>query len=161
MELPAKQGAFSLPPTHPPTHQPTHPGAVLSHGNLIANAAGTRALLDGYTAGDRHISYLPLAHIYERNNLTVRGRDFVVLPCASWSCGRCLPRAWGKGVAAGRLSSPGRGPLFFVDRLPSGFLPGDVRVDRHISYLPLAHIYERNNLRVGAVVLSWGFDCVR
>jgi hypothetical protein len=44
---------------------------VLSHGNLIADAAGTCALLDDWQPGDRHISYLPLAHIYERNNMTV------------------------------------------------------------------------------------------
>lgn len=47
------------------------PGAMLSHANLIADAAGTAALLESFTPGDRHISYLPLAHIYERNNLTM------------------------------------------------------------------------------------------
>ena len=44
---------------------------MLSHANLIADAAGTAALLEAFTPGDRHISYLPLAHIYERNNLTM------------------------------------------------------------------------------------------
>ena len=42
-------------------------GVVLTHGNLIANAAG----LEGYTEllpTDTYISYLPLAHIYERIN---------------------------------------------------------------------------------------------
>jgi acyl-CoA synthetase (AMP-forming)/AMP-acid ligase II len=46
-------------------------GAVLTHANLIADAAGTCALLTDWNPGDRHISYLPLAHIYERNNVTV------------------------------------------------------------------------------------------
>jgi long-chain acyl-CoA synthetase len=44
---------------------------MLTHSNLIADAAGTAALLDEFQPGDRHISYLPLAHIYERNNMTV------------------------------------------------------------------------------------------
>jgi hypothetical protein len=57
------------PPTHPPTKHP--PGVVLTHANLIADAAGTCALVDDWQPGDRHISYLPLAHIYERNNMTV------------------------------------------------------------------------------------------
>lgn len=44
-------------------------GAVLTHGNLIASAAGSSVALIKWTPGDRHISYLPLAHIYERVNL--------------------------------------------------------------------------------------------
>lgn len=44
-------------------------GAVLTHGALIANSAGTVALLTEWAVGDRHLSYLPLAHIYERVNL--------------------------------------------------------------------------------------------
>jgi long-chain acyl-CoA synthetase len=49
-------------------------GAVLTHGNLIASAAGTvTAVLSNATAGDRHICYLPLAHIYERINLVRAG----------------------------------------------------------------------------------------
>jgi hypothetical protein len=44
---------------------------MLSHANLIADAAGTAALLEDFQPGNRHISYLPLAHIYERNNMTV------------------------------------------------------------------------------------------
>eukprot|EP00197_Chlamydomonas_leiostraca_P002909 CAMPEP_0202857292 /NCGR_PEP_ID=MMETSP1391-20130828/295_1 /ASSEMBLY_ACC=CAM_ASM_000867 /TAXON_ID=1034604 /ORGANISM="Chlamydomonas leiostraca, Strain SAG 11-49" /LENGTH=690 /DNA_ID=CAMNT_0049536077 /DNA_START=146 /DNA_END=2218 /DNA_ORIENTATION=- len=44
-------------------------GAVLSHNNLIASSAGTCSVLDRWDAGDRHICYLPLAHIYERVNL--------------------------------------------------------------------------------------------
>lgn len=42
---------------------------MLSHANLIANSAGTCLLLSEWTVGDRHISYLPLAHIYERVNM--------------------------------------------------------------------------------------------
>ncbi|KAF6256258.1 hypothetical protein COO60DRAFT_1530236 [Scenedesmus sp. NREL 46B-D3] len=78
----------SLGRRHPRAHVPPRPsdvaticytsgttgtpkGAVLSHGNLIADAAGTCELLDDWQPGDRHISYLPLAHIYERNNMTV------------------------------------------------------------------------------------------
>lgn len=49
-------------------------GAVLLHSNLIANAAGTAALLVKWQPGDRHISYLPLAHIYERVNLVLATR---------------------------------------------------------------------------------------
>ncbi|KAK9909434.1 hypothetical protein WJX75_002244 [Coccomyxa subellipsoidea] len=43
-------------------------GAILSHANLIADAAGSNTLLNAQP-GDRHISYLPLAHIYERVTL--------------------------------------------------------------------------------------------
>ncbi|KAJ9550522.1 hypothetical protein OSB04_014567 [Centaurea solstitialis] len=40
-------------------------GAVLSHENLIANVAGQSLRMKFYPS-DIHISYLPLAHIYER-----------------------------------------------------------------------------------------------
>lgn len=40
-------------------------GAVLTHANMIANSAGTMFVIP-LKVGDRHISYLPLAHIYER-----------------------------------------------------------------------------------------------
>ena len=40
-------------------------GAMLTHSNLISNSAATVPFL-GIGPGDRHISYLPLAHIYER-----------------------------------------------------------------------------------------------
>mmetsp|Transcript_22844 Transcript_22844/g.58572 ORF Transcript_22844/g.58572 Transcript_22844/m.58572 type:complete len:707 (+) Transcript_22844:279-2399(+) len=40
-------------------------GAILTHGNLIAGAAGN-ASNSHIGPGDRHMSYLPLAHIYER-----------------------------------------------------------------------------------------------
>ncbi|BDA42483.1 Long-chain-fatty-acid-CoA ligase 1 [Coccomyxa sp. Obi] len=43
-------------------------GAILSHANLIADAAGSNTILNAQP-GDRHISYLPLAHIYERVTL--------------------------------------------------------------------------------------------
>ena len=47
---------------------------MLTHANLIANAAGTATLLSESSPGDRHLSYLPLAHIYERVNVVlVRG----------------------------------------------------------------------------------------
>ncbi|KAK3139306.1 hypothetical protein QOZ80_5AG0381100 [Eleusine coracana subsp. coracana] len=42
-------------------------GAVLCHENLIANAAGS-SLNVKFFSSDVHISYLPLAHIYERIN---------------------------------------------------------------------------------------------
>jgi len=42
---------------------------VLTHGALIANSAGTVSMLSRWAVGDRHLSYLPLAHIYERVNL--------------------------------------------------------------------------------------------
>lgn len=45
----------------------TPKGAVLSHGNLIANLAGGSLEIKFYPS-DVYISYLPLAHIYERAN---------------------------------------------------------------------------------------------
>ncbi|TVU26988.1 hypothetical protein EJB05_29566, partial [Eragrostis curvula] len=42
-------------------------GVVLSHDNLIANAAGSSLDVKFYSS-DVYISYLPLAHIYERMN---------------------------------------------------------------------------------------------
>lgn len=45
----------------------TPKGAVLSHGNLIANVAGASWTITLYPS-DLYISYLPLAHIYERAN---------------------------------------------------------------------------------------------
>ncbi|KAG6726716.1 hypothetical protein I3842_02G094400 [Carya illinoinensis] len=45
----------------------TPKGAVLTHGNLIANVAGT-SLINKFYPSDVYISYLPLAHIYERAN---------------------------------------------------------------------------------------------
>lgn len=54
----------------PTYHLTSVAGALLSHANLIANSAGTAAVLGTlWTAGDRHLSYLPLAHIYERVNI--------------------------------------------------------------------------------------------
>ncbi|PWA65219.1 long-chain acyl-CoA synthetase 6 [Artemisia annua] len=44
----------------------TPKGAVLSHGNMVANVAGLTIGMDLYPS-DVHISYLPLAHIYERS----------------------------------------------------------------------------------------------
>ncbi|KAH6821639.1 long-chain acyl-CoA synthetase 7 [Perilla frutescens var. hirtella] len=43
----------------------TPKGAMLSHGNLIANVAGSSMSIKLYPS-DLYISYLPLAHIYER-----------------------------------------------------------------------------------------------
>ncbi|KAF5736849.1 Long chain acyl-CoA synthetase 7 [Tripterygium wilfordii] len=45
----------------------TPKGAVLSHGNMIANVAGASFVMK-YNSSDVYISYLPLAHIYERAN---------------------------------------------------------------------------------------------
>ncbi|GMY27461.1 long chain acyl-CoA synthetase 6, peroxisomal-like [Fagus crenata] len=45
----------------------TPKGAVLTHGNLIANVAGSSFTVKFYPS-DVYISYLPLAHIYERAN---------------------------------------------------------------------------------------------
>lgn len=44
-------------------------GVVLTHANLIANAAGNAEISLAWPAGSRHISYLPLAHIFERKNI--------------------------------------------------------------------------------------------
>ncbi|KAK1380085.1 Long-chain-fatty-acid--CoA ligase [Heracleum sosnowskyi] len=45
----------------------TPKGVVLSHGNLIANVAGSTFSMQ-FVPSDIYISYLPLAHIYERFN---------------------------------------------------------------------------------------------
>ncbi|KAF5738628.1 Acyl-CoA synthetase [Tripterygium wilfordii] len=45
----------------------TPKGAVLSHENLIANVAGATFSMK-FNSSDVYISYLPLAHIYERAN---------------------------------------------------------------------------------------------
>eukprot|EP00262_Sarcandra_glabra_P017290 TRINITY_DN5870_c0_g2_i1.p1 TRINITY_DN5870_c0_g2~~TRINITY_DN5870_c0_g2_i1.p1 ORF type:complete len:695 (+),score=106.55 TRINITY_DN5870_c0_g2_i1:257-2341(+) len=45
----------------------TPKGAVLTHGNMIANVAGSSICIRFYPS-DVYISYLPLAHIYERAN---------------------------------------------------------------------------------------------
>ncbi|BBH06566.1 long-chain acyl-CoA synthetase 7 [Prunus dulcis] len=46
---------------------PLKKGVVLTHGNFIANAAGFCHAVTFYPS-DIYISYLPLAHIYERTN---------------------------------------------------------------------------------------------
>ncbi|KAK6143915.1 hypothetical protein DH2020_024263 [Rehmannia glutinosa] len=45
----------------------TPKGVVLSHGNLVASVAGMTLAVKFYSS-DIYISYLPLAHIYERAN---------------------------------------------------------------------------------------------
>lgn len=52
----------------------TPKGAVLTHRALIANVAGSSMVVDPVLKSMqeyRHISYLPLAHIYERFNVTL------------------------------------------------------------------------------------------
>jgi long-chain acyl-CoA synthetase len=44
-------------------------GAILTHAAMVANAAGSFHVLAA-APGDVHISYLPLAHIYERVTMT-------------------------------------------------------------------------------------------
>ncbi|KAJ7515816.1 hypothetical protein O6H91_22G028900 [Diphasiastrum complanatum] len=46
----------------------TPKGALLTHRNLIASTGGSSTFTD-LTSSDVHISYLPLAHIYERANV--------------------------------------------------------------------------------------------
>ncbi|KAH8495806.1 hypothetical protein Peur_055496 [Populus x canadensis] len=73
------QGRSSLQPFHPPKPENiaticytsgttgTPKGVVLTHGNFIASVAGI-SLSTSYSTSDIFISYLPLAHIYERVN---------------------------------------------------------------------------------------------
>ena len=49
-------------------------GAVLTHRALVANCAGSSMIVSGVLQSlpeIRHISYLPLAHVYERFNVTL------------------------------------------------------------------------------------------
>ncbi|XP_020700722.1 long chain acyl-CoA synthetase 6, peroxisomal isoform X1 [Dendrobium catenatum] len=74
-----EQGHSNLKPFYPPDPKDiaticytsgttgTPKGAVLSHENLIANCAGSSISVKFYPY-DVYISYLPLAHIYERVN---------------------------------------------------------------------------------------------
>ncbi|KAL6595600.1 hypothetical protein ACP70R_047940 [Stipagrostis hirtigluma subsp. patula] len=74
-----KEGKMSPQPFRPPKPEDvaticytsgttgTPKGAVLSHENLIANVAGSSMGIKFYPS-DVYISYLPLAHIYERAN---------------------------------------------------------------------------------------------
>ncbi|XP_044483371.1 long chain acyl-CoA synthetase 7, peroxisomal [Mangifera indica] len=73
------QGRSSLQPFCPPNPEDiaticytsgttgTPKGVVLTHGNLISSVAGFSYLVKFYPS-DIYISYLPLAHIYERTN---------------------------------------------------------------------------------------------
>nr|ATE88092.1 long-chain acyl coenzyme A synthetase 6 [Vernicia fordii] len=73
------QGRSNLQPFSPPKPEDiaticytsgttgTPKGAALTHGNLIANVAGASITTKFYPS-DVYISYLPLAHIYERAN---------------------------------------------------------------------------------------------
>ncbi|KAK3136107.1 hypothetical protein QOZ80_5BG0428200 [Eleusine coracana subsp. coracana] len=72
------EGMMSLQPFRPPKPEDvaticytsgttgTPKGAILSHENLIANVAGSSMDIKFYPS-DVYISYLPLAHIYERS----------------------------------------------------------------------------------------------
>uniref|UniRef100_A0A1D1YCP8 Long-chain-fatty-acid--CoA ligase n=1 Tax=Anthurium amnicola TaxID=1678845 RepID=A0A1D1YCP8_9ARAE len=74
-----EQGRSNLRPFHPPKPEDiaticytsgttgTPKGVVLTHENLIANVAGSNITIKFYPS-DIYISYLPLAHIYERVN---------------------------------------------------------------------------------------------
>ncbi|EOA23059.1 hypothetical protein CARUB_v10003829mg [Capsella rubella] len=73
------QGRSSLHPFSPPKPEDiaticytsgttgTPKGAMLTHENLIANVAGSSVAVE-FLPSDIYISYLPLAHIYERAN---------------------------------------------------------------------------------------------
>eukprot|EP01018_Ginkgo_biloba_P036624 Gb_32727 [translate_table: standard] len=73
------QGCTNLQPFRPPLPEDvaticytsgttgTPKGVVLTHGNLIASIAGSLISIKLYST-DVYISYLPLAHIYERAN---------------------------------------------------------------------------------------------
>ncbi|XP_021772943.1 long chain acyl-CoA synthetase 7, peroxisomal-like [Chenopodium quinoa] len=73
------QGRARIQPFSPPTPDDvaticytsgttgTPKGVVLTHGNLIANTAGVSTNVN-FCSSDVYISYLPLAHIYERAN---------------------------------------------------------------------------------------------
>jgi long-chain acyl-CoA synthetase len=73
------EGQRSLQPFRPPKHEDmaticytsgttgTPKGVVLTHSSLIANVAGNSLSVD-FGPSDVYMSYLPLAHIYERVN---------------------------------------------------------------------------------------------
>ena len=71
---PAPEDLFTICYTSGTTGVPK--GAMLTHANIIASAAGGSETLQDVGPTDVHVSYLPLAHIYERSNvsfLTHRG----------------------------------------------------------------------------------------
>jgi len=41
-------------------------GAMLTHGNMMACMAGIQMSTLSFNSDDTHVSYLPMAHIYER-----------------------------------------------------------------------------------------------
>ncbi|TPX45150.1 hypothetical protein SeMB42_g01596 [Synchytrium endobioticum] len=54
-------------------------GAVLTHANFVAAVHALQIVGVDFTAGQRYISYLPLAHIYDRNNLVGATRGGCVI----------------------------------------------------------------------------------
>ncbi|KAJ7527777.1 hypothetical protein O6H91_16G070400 [Diphasiastrum complanatum] len=56
----------------------TPKGAILSHANLIASSAGLQMVVQ-FQNTDVHISYLPLAHIYERANVVAMAHAGVAI----------------------------------------------------------------------------------
>jgi long-chain acyl-CoA synthetase len=79
-------------------------GAVLTHANLVADAAGVMRTFRGvfeFTPDDVHVSYLPLAHMFERVIQVwlelVGWEDSSLITCAytrSWSIRLAAPSAF-------------------------------------------------------------------
>ncbi|TPX31879.1 hypothetical protein SmJEL517_g04924 [Synchytrium microbalum] len=54
-------------------------GAIVTHDNFISSAHALQIIGIDFSAGQRYISYLPLAHIYDRNNLVGATRGGCVI----------------------------------------------------------------------------------
>ncbi|GFP84010.1 long chain acyl-coa synthetase 7 peroxisomal [Phtheirospermum japonicum] len=95
----------------------TPKGVVLTHGNLIANVAGTSLGIKFYPS-DLYISYLPLAHIYERasqilvDNMKLLDDVAVLKPTIFSSVPRLYNRIYAGVINAVKTSGAVREKLF-------------------------------------------------
>ena len=61
---------------------------MLTHANIIASAAGGSETLQDVGPTDVHVSYLPLAHIYERSNVSFLTRRGAAIGSSCVTCAR-------------------------------------------------------------------------